>query len=47
MDKNADVDSIMAEDDFIAVMEAREEKRHGKLVKLDDLKKEITGKMFK
>ncbi len=36
-----DIDSIMTEDDFIAVMKAREEKKHGKLVKLEDLKKEL------
>lgn len=37
----ADIDSIMTEDDFIAVTKAREEKKQGKLVPLDSLKKEL------
>lgn len=39
MDKN--VDSIMDEDDLIAVKEAREDKRYGELVKLEDMKMEF------
>jgi len=36
-----DIDSIMTEDDFIALQQYRKEKKDGKLISHDKLKKEL------
>ena len=36
-----DIDTIMTEEDYEAILAAREEKQGGELISLDDLKKEL------